>query len=153
MIVRALDDADQPGLGHLVAVLAAEPRRFGRRASPKPPSGWRSRLAHPASLHGAGAFEEGVLIGVARLVPAGAGRDELLVAVAPDHRGSGLGTVLVGAALELAAARGARAVVAAVERRNRAAMALSRRLGCPVLALGGGRVEVVLQHESFAFSA
>jgi GNAT superfamily N-acetyltransferase len=124
--------------------MAGEPRRFGPSALPKPAAGWRSRLAHPSRLRAVGAFVDARLVGVARLVPAGGERDELLVAVHPGHRGGGLGAALVGAALELAGRTPDRTVVASVERGNPAAVALSAAHQIDFRPLGPGRVEVVL---------
>ncbi|MFM7535098.1 MAG: N-acetyltransferase family protein [Acidimicrobiales bacterium] len=144
MTLRTLGHDDAPALGGLAAQLATEPRRFGRAALPKPSAGWRARLAHPCRVRAVGAFVDGALVGVGRLVPAGADRAELLVAVTSGHRGRGIGAALVGAALELAAELELGAVVAAVERRNPAAMALCARRQIELRELAPGRVEVIL---------
>jgi GNAT superfamily N-acetyltransferase len=147
--LRTLHDDDYGALARLGAVLDAEARiralaGHGRR----PGSGWLTRLVHPARLTGVAmvAGEGGdTVLGVARLLGAGAGRVELLAAVHPEFRGAGLGTALVEAALELADDRGHAIVAAAFGRHDPAVVSLCARLGLDVVPVAPEEVEVLVR--------
>jgi RimJ/RimL family protein N-acetyltransferase len=91
-----------------------------------------------------GAFTNGVLRGVGELRPAGAAREaEIAFAVAPGHRGRGLGAALGARLAEAARNGGTRRLHLRCLTGNRPMRALARRLGAD-LSLGGREVHAVL---------
>lgn len=77
-----------------------------------------------------------------RLLGDGDGPAELAVFVAPEYRGAGVGTELLGALLAAGRERGLPAVVLSVERSNTAAIRLYRGFGFEELSEGRCEVEM-----------
>ncbi|MGF3027473.1 N-acetyltransferase family protein [Methylobacterium aquaticum] len=102
--------------------------------------------AHAVSAEGLvfGAFAEGTLRGIGELRPAGARAEaEIAFAVAPGHRGRGLGVALGARLAQAARNGGTRRLHLRCLAGNRPMRALARRLGAE-LRLGGGEIHAVL---------
>ena len=137
--------ADHPSLAGDIDVfldrLQREQRYFGPtgRANPKP---FRSLIA---SLRERGGFrmaavECGRIVGLARVDGAG----ELFLAVGPEHRSRGIGTVLGGAMAERARDLHFTRLVLRSSRRSRAARRIGEQLDAVVIDHGRGRTEFIL---------
>lgn len=124
-----------------VETLRSEPRYFGPSAStnPKP---FPSLIA---ALQGRGGFriaavESGRIVGLVRVDGAGT----LSIAVAVDRRGTGIGTMLGGAAIERAATLHYGRIVIRSSRRSRAARRIGEQLGCNVVEQARGRTDLII---------
>lgn len=136
---------DHPSLqllvGPFVDTLRSESRRFDRRGrtNPKPfPSLVRKVTERERRRYGV--IEHERLVAMASLSRDG----EVAVAVTADHRGRGLGSMLLVHVARRAAALGYRRLVMESSRRSQPVAALARRLGWVSFELGLGRVELVL---------
>lgn len=142
----AVVSADHPSLDDDVAAFAAalraEPRYFGPRSSanPKPTRSLIDRVCSRGDGVAVAALDEGAVVGLARVDDAG----EVLIAVRPDQRGTGVGTALAATLVERARAAGYTRLVLRSSRRSRAATALGRTMGFTVVDVGRGRVELFL---------
>lgn len=141
LIVAADHPSLDDDLARFLDGLRAEPRYFGptARANPKP---FPSLIA---ALGGRGGFrlaavECGRIVGLARVDGAG----ELTVAVAPEHRGRGIGTGLCRAAIERASTMHYGHLVLRSTRRSRAVHDIAHALGAVIVELDRGRTEVLL---------
>ena len=105
--IRLLDEQDRAALVNHLFGLDAEERasRFMGRSSSEMAGRYASKLDF-AVTSVIGCFEADHLIGAAELHPNGQGGAEFAVAVDPDRRGHGLGSLLTDAAVELAAHAG-----------------------------------------------
>jgi GNAT superfamily N-acetyltransferase len=145
----AIVAADHPSvhseLERYFGELRAERRFFGPSASanPKPFPSLIEALAERSGFRLV-AFEHGRVIGAARVDPHG----RLFLAVVPDRRGTGIGTLLGRAALERASALGFRRIVLRTTRRSRAARRVGEQLGCVVVELAHGRTDMILDPAS-----
>lgn len=137
--------ADHPSLvGDIDAFLdrlQREQRYFGPtgRANPKP---FRSLIASLGKRGGfrMAAVECGRIVGLARVDGAG----ELFLAVGPEHRNRGIGTVLGGAMAERARDLHFTRLVLRSSRRSRAARRIGEQLGAVVIDHARGRTEFIL---------
>jgi GNAT superfamily N-acetyltransferase len=145
----AIVAADHPSvhgeLDRFFCDLRSEQRFFGPSASanPKPFPSLIEALAKRAGFRLV-AVEHGRVIGAARVDPDG----RLYLAVAPDRRGDGIGTLLGRAALERASTLGYRRIVLRTTRRSRAARRVGEQLGCVVVELAHGRTDMILDPAS-----
>jgi GNAT superfamily N-acetyltransferase len=141
-----LTEVDPTTLEQFANELMNVPRSFGPGSMPKPSVRWRSVLSHPSRVRGAAAMIGDELAGVARLVPRPVARSDLYVAVAPPHRGHGLATRLVRAAIDLATASGERGLVMIVEHRKAPVRALARHFGAEPPSIDDhGQLEIFLR--------
>lgn len=137
--------ADHPSLDRdveaFLARLADEPRFFGptAAANPKPFPSLIRALADRSGFRLA-AVECGRVIGLVRID--GSGRAHL--AVAPDRRAAGVGTLLGRAALDRAIQLGYTRIVLRSSRRSRAARRVGQSLGCIVVEQGRGRTDLIV---------
>jgi RimJ/RimL family protein N-acetyltransferase len=146
----AADDAG-PLLG-LFERLSPE-SRYRRFLAPKPRLGsselaWLTNLDHVS--HDALAavdHSEGSIIGVARYArdPSRPQSAEIAVAVADELQGRGIGTALVGLAIERARRNGYELLIATTLWNNRPARALLRRFGFRACGSDGSLVELELE--------
>jgi GNAT superfamily N-acetyltransferase len=140
--------ADHPSLDRdidaFLESLSHERRYFGPSASagPKPFPSLVRTLSCRSGVRLA-AIECGRTIGLTRIDDVG----NLSIAVVADRRGSGVGGLLVRAAVEHAMARGYRRVVLRSTRRNRAARRLADQLGCIAVFGRHGRVDLIIDTE------
>ena len=138
--------ADHPSLDGDVArfadALRAETRYFGPAASanPKPFPSLVERLCSRQGGFRIAARRGAELIGMAGVDDHG----NVLIAVAEQERGRGVGTVLARAVVERARAHGVTRLVLRSSRRSRAATALGRAMGFAVVDHGRGRIDLIL---------
>lgn len=95
----------------------------GLMRPPGPRRQWAERLAGAERTRGMVAVRSGRPVGFLRYDPGPDGVAELTIAVAPTERRRGVGQALLAAALQLARASGARALDAAIDLQNEAALA------------------------------
>jgi GNAT superfamily N-acetyltransferase len=137
--------ADHPSLDRDVVTflsrLADERRFFGptAAANPKPFPSLIRALAERDGFRLA-AVECGRVIGLVRIDPAGLAH----LAVAPDRRGTGVGTLLGRAALDRAIQLGYTRIVLRSTRRSRAARRVGESLGCIVVDQDHGRTDLIV---------
>ena len=143
-VVRRATPADLPGIGRLGALLVEEhhdfdPRRF-LAAMPGTPEGYASFISTQLEDPDKAVFvadDSGDVIGYAYAAvegydymslrgPAGVLHD---IIVAPEHRGRGVGRLLLDAALEFFRSRGVPRVVLSTAEQNEAAQRLFARMG------------------------
>lgn len=143
--------ADHPSLdgavGRFLDELRREPRFSGpsSSANPKPfPSlvdGLSSAGApDPTAGFRLAALDGARVVGLARVDPTG----QMLVAVAPDRRGDGVGTHLARHVVDRSRAVGFTRLCLRSSRRSRAATSLATAMGFMVIERGPGRVDLVL---------
>lgn len=146
--------ADHPVLDRdvdtFLARLADEPRFFGptAAANPKPFPSLIRALAERDGFRLA-ATECGRMIGLVRVDPSG----NAFLAVAPDRRGTGVGTTLGRAALDRAIQLGYTRITLRSSRRSRAARRVGQALGCVVVEQGRGRTDLIVDLSRFRRSA
>lgn len=137
--------ADHPSLDDQVAVFVAglrdESRYFGpaARRNPKPFPSLLAELQQRGGFRLA-AMTEGHVTGVVRVDDDGC----VHIAVAAEHRGCGIGTMLLGAAIERAEQLHFGRLVLRSTRRSRAVRRLGEGLGCTSVDVGRGRVDLIL---------
>ncbi|HWL46034.1 MAG TPA: GNAT family N-acetyltransferase [Ilumatobacter sp.] len=137
--------ADHPSLGREVdaflARLADERRFFGpsAAANPKPFPSLIRALDQRNGVRLA-AVEAGRVVALVRID----GYGNAYLAVAPDRRAAGIGTMLGRAALDRAIQLGYTRVVLRSTRRSRAARRVGESLGCVVVEQGRGRTDLII---------
>ena len=138
--------ADHPSVddevARFAATLRAEPRWFGPSAvaNPKPPRSLVDRLCRSGDGLRVAAIEDGEVVGLARVDAAG----EVLIAVIPGRRGSGIGTALGAELVRRARLAGCTRLVLRSSRRSRAVGALGRAMGFTTVDVGRGRIDLIL---------
>ena len=137
--------ADHPSVDrdvdHFLDALRSEPRYFGpsARSNPKPFPSLIEAFAERTGFRLAASID-GRICGLVRVDPSG----DVAIAVAADHRGRGVGTVLGQAALARAIELGYRRLVMRSSRRSRAARRVGEALGCTVVDVGRGRTDLIV---------
>jgi GNAT superfamily N-acetyltransferase len=145
MIEPTIAAADHPSLDGQVAqfveALRSERRYFGPRArsNPKPFPSLLSELSQRGGFRLV-AMLDGRTVGLVRVDVAGA----VHIAVAADHRGRGVGSALLGAAVERAGRMHYGRLTLRSTHRSRAVRRLGDRLGCTAVELGRGHVDLIL---------
>jgi GNAT superfamily N-acetyltransferase len=152
--------ADHPSLdgavGHFLDELRSEPRFFGPAdsANPKPFPSLIDGLSHvgddaQGTCFRLAAIDGGRVVGLVRVSSSG----QVLVAVSPDRRGQGVGTVLARSVVERARALGFVQLCLRSSRRSRAATSLATSMGFMVIERGAGRIDLVLDLAPTSHSA
>jgi GNAT superfamily N-acetyltransferase len=137
--------ADHPSLDDQVAqfvtALRDESRFFGprARANTKPFPSLRSELGRSGGFRRA-AMIDGRVVGLVRVDDVG----RVHMAVAAEHRGTGIGTQLLRSAIERASRLSFGRLSLRTTRRNTAVRRLGDHLGCVTVDLDRGRVDLVL---------
>lgn len=149
LVVRNARPDDVDGLAAMYDQLSDEDIYFRFFTPHRPDRDLFERIVHIAEHGGAALVAEVIEDGQATIVadawysmlPDGDG--ELAITVAPSWRGW-LGSYLLDALLEVAAARGVRNLQAEILLRNRGMLALVRRRGCVTVADDGPSVRVAI---------
>lgn len=144
-LVRRLWSSDRDAVVTLFRDLDPE-SRFDRFMGTMSEAAAAAYASHAVSAEGLvfGAFADGILRGVGELRPTGASAEaEIAFAVAPGHRGRGLGGALGARLAEAARNAGTRRIHLRCLPGNRRMRALARHLGAE-FRLGGREVHAVL---------
>ena len=145
---------DHPSLDRDVELflddLRSESRFFGptARINPKPFPSLIELLERRTGFR-MGVVECGRLIGLARVDRAG----QVFIAVTPDRRGAGIGTLLGKALVQRAIAVGYDRLSSHTTVRSLAAHQIATSLGCTVVAGEGGRTDLIVDLGAQARSA
>jgi len=144
-IAPAIIAAEHPSLDDQIEqfldALGDEPRYFGPRgrSNPKPFPSLRSELRKRGGFRLA-AMIDGEVVGLVRV----GGGGHVHLAVRAEWRRHGLGTALLGAAVERASAFHYGRLTLTSTRRSAAVRRLGDRLGCTTVDVGRGQVELIL---------
>lgn len=137
--------ADHPSLDDQVAqfidALRSETRFFGpsARSNPKPFPSLLSELRQREGFRLA-AMTDGRLAGLVRVDDAG----RVHIAVVPEHRGEGIGTALLVAAIERAGQIGFGRLTLRSRDGSRAVRRLGEGMGCTAIGDGHGRLDLIM---------
>lgn len=123
--VRGATDADRMPLALLFAAVAEE----GDGIAAEPPVDVERRAAGWSLENILVAVVDGEPAGLLHLIPTSFGFADVGMLVAREHRGRGVGSALLAAAIDLARERGLHKLVLGVFPHNAAGLALYRRFG------------------------